>query len=137
MPEEKYLTVDEMRETFPLFMQVVENSGRFHDMMTISDMLEFAANLAVSLTTQIESTNRQMTELKNTIYQQFLDWRNIDTPCKVCGGTGVRVYGSTATWHGGAGGQMLTRDICDHCWGSGDEARKGVNLRAIVHHVTK
>lgn len=43
------------------------------------------------------------------------------TPCKRCGGRGVRAYGSTATWRGGVGGQAITNDVCDHCWGSGNE----------------
>jgi len=63
----------------------------------------------------------------------YLDWRGFATyygadgrriprsPCPHCGGSGVKSYGSTATWHGGAGGQMITTDVCDACWGSGDD----------------
>lgn len=40
--------------------------------------------------------------------------------CKGCGGYGVRSYGDTSTWKGGYGGQMITSDVCDKCWGSGD-----------------
>jgi len=40
--------------------------------------------------------------------------------CTGCGGSGYQMYGSTATWRGGVGGQMLTNDVCDMCWGSGD-----------------
>jgi hypothetical protein len=50
--------------------------------------------------------------------------------CSRCNGSGRRVYGSTATWRGGAGGQTATEDVCDRCWGSGDESNKGPNLRA-------
>ena len=39
--------------------------------------------------------------------------------CASCGGHGSRAYGSTATWRGGAGGQAITSDVCDKCWGSG------------------
>lgn len=46
-----------------------------------------------------------------------------NTPCKSCGGIGVQVYGSTATWHGGVGWSAMTQDVCDHCWGSGDNNR--------------
>lgn len=43
-----------------------------------------------------------------------------ETPCSECRGLGTKVYGSTATWRGGIGGQMITDDVCDRCWGSGD-----------------
>lgn len=50
--------------------------------------------------------------------------------CERCAGAGTRTYGSTATWRGGIGGQILTEDICDRCWGTGRNDRTGVNLRA-------
>ena len=40
--------------------------------------------------------------------------------CTSCSGHGKRTYGSTATWRGGLGGQMMTNGVCDGCWGSGD-----------------
>jgi len=57
--------------------------------------------------------------------EQCLLWRGIDPgyECKACGGSGTRAYGSTSTWRGGAGGQMITSDVCDRCWGSGQEGR--------------
>ena len=51
--------------------------------------------------------------------------------CSACGGIGERVYGSTATWAGGIGGQALTSGVCDECWGSGRSDRKGPNRRKI------
>jgi len=51
------------------------------------------------------------------------------TTCRACGGTGKRAYGSTATWRAGVGGQMVTEGTCNRCWGSGDEARPGPDLR--------
>ena len=55
-------------------------------------------------------------------YDACLDWRGIDPErvCQTCGGSGYRVYGGTSTWRGGVGGQTLTRDVCDKCWGSGE-----------------
>lgn len=50
-------------------------------------------------------------------------------PCGECSGTGRKVYGDTSTWHGGIGGQTLTEDVCNRCWGSGDRANPGENLR--------
>lgn len=60
-----------------------------------------------------------------------LAWRDIDpdNACKVCWGSGNRMYSSTATWCGGIGGQMMTTGICDACWGSGDETRPWLDLR--------
>ena len=44
-------------------------------------------------------------------------------PCAECGGSGYRLYASTATWRGGIGGQAMTTDVCDKCWGSGDATK--------------
>lgn len=63
--------------------------------------------------------------------QRFLDWRGVDDPCLKCHGTGNIAYGSTATWRGGAGGAMITTDVCDTCWGTGDRYRHGANLRTL------
>ena len=61
------------------------------------------------------------------VQRMFLEWRLIDPdglpPCGPCGGSGVQMYGSTATWRGGCGGQMMTADVCDKCWGSGRKDR--------------
>jgi len=53
-------------------------------------------------------------------------WEKRDGPIRVCtrcGGYGERAYPSTSTYRGGIGGQMITQDVCDKCWGSGDEAK--------------
>ena len=55
--------------------------------------------------------------------------RWVDVVCTKCHGDGQRLYGSTATWRGGIGGQAMTTDVCDHCWGSGDEAHPGYDIR--------
>lgn len=59
---------------------------------------------------------------RDEIGVRLLDWRGLtlETACKRCRGAGVRAYGSTATWRGGVGGQAITSDVCDGCWGSGD-----------------
>lgn len=77
-------------------------------------------------------------------WQAALEWRGIESPCGVCGGSGTRAYGSTSTWHGGVGGQAITNGVCDKCWGSGDanhswmshrkaenDAREVKRLRAV------
>lgn len=64
---------------------------------------------------------------------RFLDWRGIDGPdvCRTCDGIGKRMYGSTATWRGGMGGAMMTTDVCDACWGSGDRYHPGADQRRL------
>ena len=69
-------------------------------------------------------------------YNEMLLWRGIDriagdVPCEACGGSGVRAYGNTTTWRNGAGGQTITSDICDKCWGSGNAAKPWMNLRRM------
>lgn len=64
---------------------------------------------------------------------RMLDWRGIQSgdECRTCDGSGRRIYGSSATWRGGMGGQMITCDVCDTCWGSGDRFRPGTDLRRL------
>lgn len=68
---------------------------------------------------------------------RFLVWRGITDPCLTCTGTGTRLYPSTATWRGGMGGAMMTTDVCDTCWGSGDRHRAGVDLRRLRDEESK
>lgn len=70
--------------------------------------------------------------MSDDLRELLLEWRCIETACSTCGGSGVRAYGSTATWHGGIGGASITNDVCDRCWGSGDTNRPGVNLRQMM-----
>jgi len=63
-----------------------------------------------------------------------LAWRGIEDPedvCVKCGGSGHVIYGSTATWRGGVGGQMMTDDVCDSCWGSGSKSKPWTDLRKL------
>ena len=66
-------------------------------------------------------------------YAAFLEWRHLEESdvCETCGGSGVKCYGSTATWTGGIGGQVITSSVCDACWGSGSKSHPGANLRQI------
>lgn len=61
--------------------------------------------------------------------QDYLSMRGVINPCPRCSGLGVRSYGSTSTWRGGPGGQMVTKDICNSCWGSGDAKNHWLNLK--------
>lgn len=55
--------------------------------------------------------------------------RSLKENCSRCGGKGRAHYSSGATYHGGAGTCSLAWDICDKCWGSGDETDPFDNLR--------
>lgn len=65
---------------------------------------------------------------------RFLELRGIepDNACSACGGIGKRTYPNTTTWRGGIGGQMMTTDVCDKCWGSGDKTHTWLNLRVVT-----
>lgn len=66
-----------------------------------------------------------------------IEARGVEYPCPRCGGLGVRCYGSTSTWRGGIGGQMVTQDVCCECWGTGDQDRKGADLRKLEAEARK
>lgn len=68
---------------------------------------------------------------------RLLEWRGVETACASCGGSGQRAYGSTSTWRGRGGGQSITQDVCDRCWGTGDERRHGADLRELHSRVDK
>lgn len=55
----------------------------------------------------------------------YIEWRGIDLSdvCERCGGAGMCAYANTSTWRHGMGGQAITNDVCDVCWGSGSESR--------------
>lgn len=74
----------------------------------------------------------RLAEVGKDILQRMLAWRDIETPCKRCGGSGIKTYANTATWRGGIGGSAMTMDVCDACWGSGDSSRKGADLRTLT-----
>ena len=74
-------------------------------------------------------------EKRNQDFMMY--YKGIENPCPTCGGLGTRAYGSTATWYGGIGGQMITQGICDKCWGSGDKDKTWTNLRVLRSILTK
>ncbi|EHP94848.1 hypothetical protein MetexDRAFT_0193 [Methylorubrum extorquens DSM 13060] len=73
------------------------------------------------------------------LHRACLDWRGIDPDeaCKECGGSGIKVYGDTSTWRGGVGGQSLTQDVCDHCWGSGNRLQPWMSHRRLAASATE
>jgi len=67
----------------------------------------------------------------------FLVDRGVSVPCARCSGNGCYMYPNTATWRGGIGGQAITRDVCDECWGTGCQDRKGTDLRKLRDEAEK
>jgi hypothetical protein len=68
-----------------------------------------------------------------TDLEKSVAWRDIDPDdvCKGCGGSGKKIYASTALWRGGVGGQTMTSAQCDQCWGSGSRSTPWLNLRKL------
>lgn len=86
---------------------------------------------------QFKEESDRLRQRLDYFYDDMLNWRGIDRsngdkPCKSCGGSGVRLYGSSTTWRGGIGGQVMTSDTCDECWGSGIEGKPLRNLRITI-----
>jgi hypothetical protein len=57
--------------------------------------------------------------------------RRVETPCHKCQALGGKWYSSGSTWRGGMGTCMCEWDVCDYCWGSGDEHKHWTNIRAL------
>jgi hypothetical protein len=63
--------------------------------------------------------------------EEILTLRGVEDPCPGCYGLGCCAYPNTATWLKGVGGQTITIDVCDKCWGTGDKNRTGADLRKL------
>lgn len=75
-----------------------------------------------------------MNELQRRDLIESFTGVRLEEACERCHGLGRRSYPSTSTWRGGIGGQMITEDVCDSCWGSGSRLRKGADPRRIALH---
>jgi len=77
------------------------------------------------LPTDVEQVKNKTRMLSEEFVLHALAWRGVEPEdaCPECDGSGKITYGSTATYRGGIGGQALTLDICNKCWGSGDRFR--------------
>lgn len=79
-----------------------------------------------------ETIGKISSEERNQFYDEFIQMRGVNTPCKKCNGLGTIVYGSTSTWRGGIGGAAMTNGVCNKCWGSGDEHLHWLDLRTSL-----
>lgn len=71
----------------------------------------------------------QRTDVRQASRAIWLAERGVTDRCPSCDGDGRKMYANTSTWRKGFGGQAITHDVCDVCWGTGDRFRQGVNLR--------
>ena len=51
--------------------------------------------------------------------------------CERCSGSGMIMYPNTSTYMRRIGGQMMTEDVCNKCWGTGRADKVGRNLREL------
>ncbi len=68
--------------------------------------------------------------MENALYRRGIGRRGGD-PCGKCSGLGARMYSHGSTWRGGMGTVGGRHDICDDCWGSGDDHEPWLNLRTL------
>ena len=79
-----------------------------------------------------------MSKREEARWQSLYRWRGLnpkkDTICPECQGAGVRLYSDSGTWQQGLPGveKVMTRDVCDKCWGSGAINRPFVSLHAFL-----
>lgn len=73
-------------------------------------------------------------ERHDAVMDALRDLRNLHDVelCGACGGWGVATYANTSTWRKGVGGNMLTSDVCDTCWGSGNAERPWPSHRLML-----
>jgi DnaJ-class molecular chaperone len=64
-------------------------------------------------------------------YGSTLRYIEPEDQCRECGGSGIKTYGDTTTWRRGIGGQSMTSDVCDKCWGSGEDGKPWPSRRAM------
>jgi len=85
----------------------------------------------VKKNTQLQAELDKLKKDRDYDKEHYIFIERPEFPCKRCGGRGSRAYGNTSTWRGGIGGNMITGDVCDSCWGTGDAENKGPNLRVL------
>lgn len=114
--------------------QLVEELMNNVDQENLVQASKLEAEIA-KLKAEREELQRRIDNFRDEFLEKALEWRGIsfvDEACDKCGGSGVVAYGSTATWHGGIGGQAITNGVCDKCWGSGSRLHKWADLRKLL-----
>ena len=108
---------------------IAEKGGAVDEISTWSEELKRALSL-LSKDDYIDPLDKEYgVIIESGIRLRSVAFHLVGIICESCGGEGVKQYPSTATWHGGIGGQAFTTDTCDVCWGTGRSDRRGVDLR--------
>lgn len=88
---------------------------------------------------QTQAPSEATEELTLTMsFTEFVElYRGVETPCERCRGLGTIGYSDTSTWRRRPSGQMMTTDVCDKCWGTGDAHRPGPDARAAAERIAE
>jgi hypothetical protein len=117
---------------------------RVRDKYLMPKIKQFVADIRSQFDTEAQAEIARLNgriaaleECREYEFDRALEWRGIsrdmgDTPCKRCHGSGRAMYGDSTTWRGGFGGQAITGDVCDQCWGSGNAEKPWTNLRKVA-----
>jgi hypothetical protein len=92
---------------------------------------EFDAKLDVAAADEIERLRGIRENLNRYMPTARLDLVDDERCCSECRGSGIKTYGTSATWRGGSGGMTITTDVCNTCWGNGDAHRPWPSHREI------
>lgn len=118
---------------------------RVRDKYLMPKIRQFVADIRSQFDTEAQAEIARLKERiavleehRENEFDRLLEWRGIsrdmgDTPCTRCHGSGRAMYGDSTTWRGGFGGQAITADVCDQCWGSGNAEKPWTNLRKVAH----
>lgn len=101
------------------------------DLRAIVDGTSASSSDLAAVVLRLRKMVRDLGERADREIRERLRWRHVEDPCETCTGAGVRMYGNSATWRGGAGAASCAVDVCDTCWGTGDRYRRGLDLRAL------
>ena len=73
-------------------------------------------------------------EYKVNFMGKVCEMRDIKEPCRNCGGLGIQLYNDASTWRHLPGMKpQTTKDVCEHCWGSGDRENTWPKREAPLH----
>ena len=121
--------------------KVLKNSSGDKDMQRAFNRAA-TSNACIELLEENETLQKRIVELekiKDELHDKVFRILSIlgiypdfgDIVCNGCDGIGKKVYANTSTYLKGIGGQSMTDDICDECWGSGKSNAPFRNLREL------
>ena len=70
---------------------------------------------------ELNSVIAMLMDYKVNFMGKVCEIRDVKEPCRNCGGLGIQLYNDASTWrHLPDMKPQATKDVCEHCWGSGD-----------------